>query len=311
MSRSIDFLIRTSWAMAVLAAAFALALLFDLRTIDGARAWLKPAKFAVSLSIYGFTFAWMLRHLTEWPRLVSLAAWLTTAAALVEMGLIGMQAGRGVPSHFNTSTPFDFAVYATMGLAITVQTVAAGVTALAMWRQPFSDRAMGRAIRLGLAITVIGSSTGGLMTRPSEAQLAHMDAAKEVRHMGSHSVGGDDGGPGLPGLRWSTEHGDIRVAHFFGLHAMQAIPLVALFTRRRMSDRSRCIVVAGAASSYTAFFLLLLSQALAGQPLTSPTGWIARALILWAMAMAGLIGYTRVAVRQVTAPSLPPKKETT
>lgn len=311
MPRSITCLIRTSWLMALLAVAFGLALLFDPRTIDGAPAWLKPGKFAVSLSIYGFTLAWMLRRLTAWPRLGALTAWLTTTAALVEMGLIGMQAGRGVPSHFNTSTSFDIAVYATMGIAITVQTIAAGVVALAMWRQPFSDRAMGWAMRLGLAMTVIGGATGGLMTRPTEAQRPHVEAAGGMRRTGSHSIGGEDGGAGLPALRWSTEHGDIRVAHFLGLHAMQAIPLVAVFTRRRMSDRSRSIVVAGAAGSYGALFFLLLAQALAGQPLTAPAGWIAPALTLWAVATAGLIGFAWVDPRRVTAPILPPAKEIT
>ncbi len=311
MLRSIPWLVRTSWLMAVLAVGFCIALLLDSRMIDGAPAWLKPMKFAVSLSIYGFTFAWILRRLTAWPRLGAVAAWITTATALVEMGLIGMQAGRGVASHFNTGTLLDAAVYGVMGVAITIQTLTAGVVSLALWRQPFSDTAMGLALRLGLAMTVIGGGTGGLMSRPTEAQRLHMEAAGGMRRTGSHSIGGEDGGAGLPALRWSTEHGDNRVAHFLGLHAMQAIPLIALITRRRMSGRPRSIVVAGAAGSYGALFVLLLAQALAGQPLTAPAGWMAHALTFWAVATSGLMGFAWVASRRVTAPILPPANKIT
>jgi len=123
-------------------------------------------------------------------------------------------------------------------------------------------------------------------------------------------VGGADSGPGLPGLRWSTEHGDLRVAHFVGLHAIQAIPLVAFFTRRRMSDRLRAAVVVGAGISYGTFFTLLLAQALVGQAATAPSGWVLRALALWAAANGTLIAFTWHASRRAVAHDACPIKET-
>ena len=45
---------------------------------------------------------------------------------------------------------------------------------------------------------------------------------------GGHWVGGvhsDAGGPPIFG--WARDGGDLRVGHFFGIHAMQALPLFA------------------------------------------------------------------------------------
>src|ERR1700740_286917 len=90
----------------------------DPRVITGAPAWLKPAKFAISVSIYCFTFVWMLGFVENRPRLVRLVANVTAGSLIVEMVVILTQAARGTTSHFNQTTPLNTALWFTMGAFI-------------------------------------------------------------------------------------------------------------------------------------------------------------------------------------------------
>src|SRR3982074_3484296 len=131
---------------AILAAAL-VGLAVDPRTIAGAPAWLKPAKFGASIGIYGITLVWMFRYLQEWPRTRQIAGWTNAVVGVVEAGLISLQAWRGTTSHFNFGTPFDTAVFAVMGIAILAQWIAGIAVAVALWRQRFDDAPLGWALR--------------------------------------------------------------------------------------------------------------------------------------------------------------------
>jgi len=96
---------------------------------------------------------------------------------------------------------------------------------------------MGRALRLGMIITIVGAFSAGFMTHPTTAQLDGVHAGQGMPIMGAHTVGAPDGGPGLSGTGWSTEHGDLRIPHFIGLHALQILPLIAFMMRRRRLKR--------------------------------------------------------------------------
>jgi hypothetical protein len=297
----------TATGLVMLAAlvVFTAGLVLDPRTIQGAPAWLKPAKFAASIAIYTLTLAWVFTYLPEWVKTRRFVSWIASVVFILEIVIIAAQAWRGTTSHFNVSTPLDMILFTTMGTAIVVQTLVTIAVVVALWRQPFTDLALGWALRLGLLISIIGASTGGLMTRPTAEQLAEARLTGHLPVAGAHTVGGPDGGPGIPGTGWSLEHGDIRVAHFIGLHAFQALPLFALIGRgRRWSESTRLRLVFIAAGSYTALIAILLWQALRGQTVVAPDVRTLVAFAVWAILTVSIASLTAVrpsSVRVFTA----------
>ena len=137
---------------------------------------------------------------------------------------------------------------------------------MALFRHRFADPAFGWALRLGMLLTVVGQGTGAFMTAPTQA---HLEAARStgMKVSGSHTVGGPDGGPGLPIIGWSREHGDVRVAHFVGMHAVQVLPAIAWLLTPIASPVRRRRAVFAMSAGYFALFAALLIQALNGHPL--------------------------------------------
>lgn len=187
-----------------LAVLFTALLAVDGRTLLGRSVWLKPWKFAASIAVFTATMAWLLPSLRLGDRAERTVSWVIAGAMSSEILLITAQAARGVRSHFNVATTLDASVFALMGISITVSTLA---VTYVLWRTLRTPPAVAPAYRwgisLGLLVFVLASFEGGLM------------AAR-----GSHTVGTAVGGEGLPVVNWSLSGGDLRVAHFIGLHAL-------------------------------------------------------------------------------------------
>jgi len=287
--------------MLVVAGASLVGIFIDPRIITGVPAWLKPFKFAISAAIYSLTLAWVFGWLSDWPRVRRVVGWTTAITFVLEVAIVDMQAWRGTTSHFNVSTVLDALLFSVMGAAIFLQTAASVAVAIALWRQRFIDRPLGWALRLGMTLTIAGALTGALMTRPTAEQLVEVRAGGGMMTVGAHTVGGPDGGSGIPVTRWSRDHGDVRVPHFIGLHAIQVLALAALGLRRwRRPEVARVQAVLVFGASYAALFLLLIWQALRGQSVASPDVVTLQSLAAWAGGTLVALGWIALGSRSVS-----------
>ncbi|GHH63696.1 hypothetical protein [Lentzea cavernae] len=254
-------------------------LLVDDRTVVNSPIWFKPLKFAVSLAIYSFTLAWLLTYLKKFQRVGWWAGTVLTVAGTLEMIVIIGQVIRGRRSHFNFETPLDTALFSIMGSTIVVLWVTHAIVAILLWRTKFESDALSWSIRLGLVISFLGLGVGFLMTSPKPGQALDGDT------LGSHTIGAADGGAYMALTGWSTEHGDLRVGHFVGMHALQVLPaLIALLGRR--ANTKLAWVLSG---SFLGIFLLVTWQALRGQSLIQPDGTTL-------LALAGIVVATTLGV---------------
>ena len=148
----------------VLIPIYIVAAILDPRSITNAPAFVKPLKFIISTAIYVTTFLWLLTLVQGHRRWVQIAANVTALGLLIENILITVQAIRGVASHFNSTTPFDIALFSTMGIIITV--VAFMNLLLGIWLlfQQLPDPVIAWGVRLGCLISFVGMIVAFLMT---------------------------------------------------------------------------------------------------------------------------------------------------
>jgi hypothetical protein len=229
----------------------------DGRQLQGVSVWLKPFKFQLSTGVYLLTLALCMAWLptaalrTKTARYV---VWAAVMAGLFEVGYITWQGSQGLASHFNTATPFLATMYTLMGVGAVVLASASLALGVLISRSAYDlQPALKLAVVLGLVLTfLIGTGFGGYLS----AQRA------------GHWVGGalSDSG-GLPLFKWSRSGGDLRVAHFFGIHAMHFIPAFALALGwARVPQASAVRAVWIFALIFTSFCVWTFVQARNGMP---------------------------------------------
>jgi hypothetical protein len=232
--------------------------LLDSRQLQGVSVWLKPFKFQVSTGVYLLTLAWFMVSLpaealrTKKARYI---VWGAVISGLFEVAYITVQGSLGLASHYNLSSRLFANMYTLMGIGAVVLASASLVLGILIARNKAYalPPALKLAIVLGLILTfVMGTGYGGYLS----AQRA------------GHWVGGalSDSG-GLPLVKWSRSGGDLRVAHFFGIHAMHFIPAFGYALHAAGLSQNRATrAVWIFAVAFTGFCTWTFVQAIRGLP---------------------------------------------
>ncbi|HEX3397371.1 MAG TPA: hypothetical protein VHS76_11785 [Steroidobacteraceae bacterium] len=225
----------------------------DLRTWDGSDVWVKPTKFVVSVAVLALTNAWFFGYVRpDRRRAPSLRAIVPViiAAGSFEIIYIAWQAGHGLASHFNKSSPFYAIMYGLMGLGALLLVASTLPLAWEIARRPAQGLSAQyvAAVVIGLTLCfVLGGGSGGYMAQ----QPGHA-----VGLVGGHA----------PLFGWNRAGGDLRIAHFLGIHAQQAIPILGLGVAA-LPLRLRWPALVGGSLAYGAISIALFIQALNGHPL--------------------------------------------
>lgn len=230
----------------------------DGRLFQGVSAWLKPWKFQFSTGVYllslVFFMFWLPKEKLQ-TRAVKYVVWVAVLSGLFEVGYITWQGSLGKASHFNVATPLDAMMYTLMGVGAVLLVSASAVLSIVIARSKTYalPPTLKLSIVLGLGITfVLGTAFGGYM---SSQPTGHWVGAAST-----------DAG-GLPLVAWSRSGGDLRVAHFFGIHAMHFVPLFALALHRlRLPQTTARPAVWGFSALFCALTVWTFVQALRGQP---------------------------------------------
>lgn len=203
---------RLGWALLLVVPVFAALAIF----VPGAamvNPWIKPIKFSMSFSTFASTISVLLLALRipKWQLTVVRRA--IAASVALEILSLASQAWRSA-YHLSGHSLIDGSLAQMTNSMVMVNTaIVCWMLALFCANRVHTNKIdwpMVSAIRYSLVIFLAGNAIGGYM-------LAR----------GSHTVGVADGGPGLPFVNWSVIGGDLRIAHFIAIHAIQIVPLFA------------------------------------------------------------------------------------
>ncbi len=204
---------RLGWALLLAVPVFAALALFVPAGTAAVNPWIKPIKFSMSFSTFASTVSLLLLALRIPKWQLTLARRTIAASVALEILSLAAQAWRSA-YHLSGQSLLDTSLAQMTNSMVMVNT---GIVCwmLALFcanrvRTEQIDWPMVSAIRYSIVIFLTGNGIGGYM-------LAR----------GSHTVGVADGGPGLPFVNWSVIGGDLRIAHFIAIHAIQIVPLFA------------------------------------------------------------------------------------
>ena len=247
---------RLGWVLIGVVPIFAALAFLVPATLHGINPWIKPIKFSLSFSTFASTISLFLLALRvpEWQ--LRLARRVIAVSVAFEIFSLAAQAGRSIYAAGSHTLLDSFLAQMTNGMVMINTAIVTAMFGLLCAKRVHSrlvDRPMLAALRYSIAIFLAGNAVGGYM-------LAR----------GSHTVGAADGGRGLPFLNWSTLGGDLRIAHFIAIHAIQIVPLFA-YVLSQMAPiptvKQRRLAVAALAIAVALAVGATFVQAAMGRPL--------------------------------------------
>ncbi|KIC73693.1 putative membrane protein [Neochlamydia sp. EPS4] len=189
--------------------------------------WIKPIKFAFSFGLYLLTIGWILVYLKISTKMFLAISRLTALLIFMEMLVIVLQSIQGKIYHFSIEQPLTLAIcygmclYLFSHLLIVANTLITSYI-LYLFFQPTTlcSPAYLWGIRLGLVIFLLSCLEGGF--------IAFQDMYLRQGQVLS--------GWGLPFADY-TSRGYLTSSHFFGLHALQALPVIGYTLRNRLHSQ--------------------------------------------------------------------------
>lgn len=216
---------------------------------EGPLSWRKPIVFGLSFGVTVATLAWVLGFLHPRRAVAWVVVGVLAVASVGEVALISLQTWRGVPSHFNNSTPFDETVFSLMGMLVTVLVVLTVLVTVWSFFRLDAPAGLALAIRAGLVLMLVGQAVGVQMI--------------------------------LEGGNTFGTAGALKVPHALTLHAVQVLPALALLLLLSDSaERDRVRVVRVGIGGYAVLIAATLLQTYGGRaPLDPGPGVILLALV--------------------------------
>jgi len=238
----------------------------------GPVSWRKPIVFGLSFGVTLVTLSWVIGLLRPGRLVGWLVLGVLSVASLGEVALISMQRWRGVASHFNESTPFDGAVFSTMGFLVSLIALMSIVVTVWAFVRISAPPSLALAIRAGLLLMLVSQAVGVQMI----------------------AEGGNTFGAA----------GALKLPHAITLHALQVLPAIALFLGLAdSSERHRLKVVGVGAAGYAFLIAATMVQTYAGRAPTD-IGFAFTALAICGLAL--LAGSVLVTLRDLGAHPHPP-----
>lgn len=231
---------------------------------SGPVSWRKPATFGLSFGLTLATVTWVLSFaaMRSRTRAVLLAAF--AFACSVEVGMITVQAWRGLPSHFGvTGAGAGLLAVGAAGGAVALITTLATATVLAWRPAPDIPPSMRLALRVGFASLMVALALGVYML---------------ARGMLISRIGGDVDGA------FAFTAG-IKPGHAATMHGVLVLPFLAwMLSFAERPERFRLALVRLASSGYVLFAGVVVVEVLAGiRPLPVSTAPV----VATAFALAG------------------------